>query len=566
LNAVASSPSVGAETLGLRLRTLSRYRIAEAVILAVSAALTIAWIAVDRTPPAWDQARYLTDSLQYVHGLRQDGLSGAVNAFFSADRYYAPGYPAFLFPFELIFGSSVQSALIANLVLWIVLLMTVAAIGRQLFGEMAGIIALAVTATIPELLFFLHQALIDIPAATCACLALLAMLRTSHFTRPAPSALVGVMVGIGLLTKATVAVFLVGPALVIGVRALLRLRTAPNAELLRVAGNLLLAAALAVAIAGPWYVTNWDTTLAYLQSSASGEGARGMGPSNPLDPAAVLAFTNSIVTVASFALVAGIAILGLVRLYQRIQPPSGGPRKSGNRAKRRWSWALLAAWTLVPLFFFGMSHNQDPRQAMFVYPGMAIVFAGLSVITRPRILRVGLVAVVLSVCIAQALVAQLPPLNPIRDAAYLNLTVGSTTVVLFQPSFGVANPTGDDGTPVMKQLETAADGRPARVLVAQEDHVFNPNTLTWLGETRQDRYTFEDPQALTGDPAELAGYDFAIYMPAAEVQRRNGEPRLLILNQSSATTAYADQLFAIFSGGKHRVVLGDGTTVWVLQR
>jgi hypothetical protein len=291
-----------------------------------------------------------------------------------------------------------------------------------------------------------------------------------------------------------------------------------------------------------------------------------MGPGNPLDPAAFLAFANTIVTAASFALVAGIALLGLLRLFRRSESPAGRLRDSSRNAKRRWTWALLAAWTFVPLVVFGTSHNQDPRQTMFVFPGMAIVFAGLGVLTRPRILRLAAVAIVLCVCVAQALVAQLPPLNPIRDAAYLNLAVGSNTVTVFQPAFGVANPTGDDGTPVMRQLEALASGHPARVLVAQEDHVFNPNTLTWLGETRQDQFTFEDPQSLTGDPAELAGYDFAIYMPAAQVEQRNGEPRLLILNQSSATTGYGDKLFTIFSQGQHRIVLGDGTTVWVLQR
>jgi hypothetical protein len=118
----------------------------------------------------------------------------------------------------------------------------------------------------------------------------------------------------------------------------------------------------------------------------------------------------------------------------------------------------------------------------------------------------------------------------------------------------------------MQLLEEAANGHPAHVLVAQEDHVFNPNTLTWLGETRHDQFTFEDPQALTGDPTDLAAYDFAIYMPAAQVQQRNSEPRLLILNQSTATTVFAEQLFTIFGHSRKKIALGDGTNVWVLQR
>ena len=566
MNVVATRQEAGGRPIAVQMRALPWFRIAVILIVATSAALTVAWIAVDRTPPAWDQSRYLMDALDYVRGLHRAGVGGVINAFFSADPYYAPGYAAFLFPFELFLGPSVQSALIANLVLWVGLLVTVTAIARQVFGDKAALITCALTATIPELLFFLHQALIDIPAATCACLAVLVMLRTAQFTRSITCALLGAIVGIGLLTKATVLVFLAGPILVVGLRAVLRLTAASRAKRLRVGANMLLATAVAASVAGPWYVTNWDTTIAYLQSSTSGEGSRGMGPDNPLDPAALAAFATTIVNAASFVLVAGIAVLSLVLLLNRTRPDGGESRVSRNSARRRWTWALLTSWALVPLVVFGTSHNQDPRQAMFVFPCLAIVFAGLSVVTRPRVLSFAVTATVLAVCVSQALVAQLPPLDPIRDAAHFNVAFGSNSVAVFQPAFGVANPSGDDGTPVLRQLESLAGKQPARVLVAEEDHVFNPNTLSWLGQARQDQFTFEDPQGLTGDPAELGAYDLAVYMPATQVEQRNQEPRLLILNQGTATTVFANQLFTIFSRSQRRIALGDGTIVWVLQR
>jgi 4-amino-4-deoxy-L-arabinose transferase-like glycosyltransferase len=536
------------------------------LIAGVSAALTIAWIAIDRTPPAWDQARYLSDALHYVQGFHHDGFGGVINAFFSAETYYAPGYAAFLFPFMVLLGPSVQSALVANLVLWIVLLFTVAAIARQLFGEAAGLIAMGVTATIPELLSLVHQALVDVAAATWACLALLAMLRTSHFSRPVPAALAGVLVGIGLLTKATVLVFLAGPVLVIGLRAVLRLRIATTAQQLRVAGNMVLALGLALAVAAPWYVTNWDTNLAYLRYSTTGSGSIGMGPQNPLDPTALLSFGLVIVNAMSFVLAAGIATVGLVVLGHRALFATNQRTPSAAAAKRRWSWALLVSSAVVPLAVFGTSHNQDPRQAMVVFPCFAIVFAGLTAIARPRLLRLSAIALVLAPCIAQALLAQLPPLNPVRDSAQLTLSVGSAQLTVFGPAFGVANPDGDDGTPVMRELEAVAHGRQVRVLVAQEDHVFNPNTLNWLAERRQDRLTFDHPNVLTGDSSELAGYDLAIYLPANEVAQRNGELRLDILNQQAATTVYGDQLFQVFGRSRHKVVVYGGDIAWVLER
>jgi hypothetical protein len=400
-------------------------------------------------------------------------------------------------------------------------------------------------------------------------MAVLAMIKTSGFSRPVASALAGLFAGIGVLTKETVVLFLVGPALIIGVRAVLRLRTAPNMRRLRVAGCMLLAAAVALAVSAPWYLTNLDTVLAFLQSSTSGQGARGMGAADPLDPAALLAFLLTIVTAASFTLVAGMVVVGAAVLANRIVrlvAPSRIRPAMTSGARRRWNWILVGSFALPPLLVFATSHNQDPRQPMLVYICFAVAFAGLVMMTRPRSARYAAVAIVLTLCVAQALVAQLPPLNPVRDAAYVNATIGSTTIPLFQPAFGVANPKGDDGTPVMRELESEANGRQADVLVAQADYIFNPNTLGWLGASRQDHFRFIDPGVLQGNTSELDNFEFAVYLPAADVDRRDSAPRLLILNQTTATTVYGDQLLKIFGRSRHQIALFDGSTVWVLQR
>jgi hypothetical protein len=117
----------------------------------------------------------------------------------------------------------------------------------------------------------------------------------------------------------------------------------------------------------------------------------------------------------------------------------------------------------------------------------------------------------------------------------------------------------------MNELEALTHGATARVLVAESDHVFNVNTLTWLATVRQDHFTFASPRGLTGDPAELSSYDLAIYLPASAVQQRDGTPRSHILNTTMATTVFGDQLFHIFGGSRHKVAL-DRTAVWILQR
>jgi 4-amino-4-deoxy-L-arabinose transferase-like glycosyltransferase len=543
---------------------LPRYRIAEVLIVGASAAVAAAWIAVDRVPPQWDQSHYLLDAFRYVQVLHHDGPGSLISAFFTIERFYGPGYPAFLFPFLLVFGPSAQSALIANLCLWVVLLFTVGAIARQIFGNTAGLIAVAATATVPFLSVLLHNVLVDIAALTWSCLAVLAMLRSGHFSRPIPAALAGVFAGVGLLTKATVLVFLAGPVLVIGLRALLRLRDAPTRQRLRVVACMVLALVVGLAVAAPWYVTNWDITLTYLQSATSGPLSVGAGPANPLDPGAILGLVAALLNDASWALGLGAVALAVVLLWNRLRAARGlQVVKSTRRKPRWWSWALLLSWAAVPVAVLATSHNQDPRYAVVVFPVLAIVLAGLySGVMRPPAVRVAVVAIVIAVGVAQIGLAEFPPGSAIPDGAVAS--VGGAA--LFAPAYQPANPNGDDGTPVMRQLEAMTGGRPAHVLLAQDDHVFNINTLKWLAAIRNDDMTFDLPSGLTGDPSELSGYDIALVMPSSAVVQRNPGLRLQILNATTPSAVYGNQLFAIFGRSKHDVRLDGGFDIWVLQR
>lgn len=531
----------------------------------MSAVLAARWIAVDRTPPGWDQSHYLWVGLRYVDAFWREGAGGLIQAVFAVDRFYPPGYPALLFPFMAVLGPSIQSALIANLCVYIVLLLSVAAIARLLFGRAAGLIAMSVTATVPFLLVLQHQVLVDLAAVTWASLSVLAMLRSAHFTRATPAALAGVFAGIGLLTKATVLVFLAGPIIVIGLRAALRVRSLPTRDRMRVAANAGLMVALAAALAAPWYVINWDTTVAYLQSATVGELAVGAGPADPLDPVAITTVGVRLLGDLSLSLAAVMVVLGAVLLGCRLWPSIARTPAVTNRSRRGWAWLLLASWVAVPLAVLVDAHNQDPRYAVAVFPGLALVFAGLCSIAG-RWVRLAAVAAVLGLGLAQVGLAQLPSDSAPPNGFVLSLSAGAAgSLVAFAPAYPAANPAADEGTPVMRALEAAARGRPARVLVAQEDRVFNINTLTWLAATRHDRFTFDRPNLLTGDPGELNAYDLAVYVSAPEVAQRNPDRRLQILNQKTATSVFGDQLFTLFGRGRREVATA-GATVWVLQR
>ncbi len=541
-------------------RRVSPCRGAEILVAVVSAAIAVAWILVDRTTPPWDEARYLLDTLQWVQALHSGGLGGLVNAFFTVDTAYGPGYLAAVFPIFLAFGPSDQGALAANVVLWIVLLLSVGSIARQLFGPVAGPVAMAVTAISPILLWLLHHALVDLGAATWTCLSVVAMLRSRHFTRPLPAALAGLCAGVGLLTKVSVVIFLAGPALVIGVRALVRLRSASTAKRWRVMGNLALALATLLAVAGPWYLTNLQSTIGYIHSAAFGVGAAGTGPANPLAPSAIAQVILMIVSDTPWIVVAASLLLAALLVWER------RGAKSVSRPGRVWSWLVLLAMAGLPVAAVATSQDQASRYAAVTFPALAIIFAALVATTRRRPVQVAAVAAVLAFGVAQIAVSQMPIGNSYQRGKLVWVRHGWYGMDFFGPAYPYANSAGDDGTPIMAALESVAKARPLRVMIAQDDHTTNLNTLRWLSATRHDDFTFELPPVVVADPAQLSTYDVALYIPSAEVVRRNNTARADILNAETPSTVFGAQLFTIFAHARHEVRLPGGTTAWVLER
>src|SRR5581483_4212933 len=116
-------------------------------------------------------------------------------------------------------------------------------IARRLAGGAAGVVAATVFATAPMVAYLCVRFQLDLPLAAMVAASLLAALATEDLTRRGPVLALGVVLGLGLLTKPTLPVYVVLPLLVLAVRG-------------RRAGawlNLALAAAVAAVVSAPWY-------------------------------------------------------------------------------------------------------------------------------------------------------------------------------------------------------------------------------------------------------------------------------------------------------------------------
>src|SRR5262249_55611690 len=107
-----------------------------AVALSILAALANGiWIWIDDAVPAWDQAHYLSTTLQYKQALDGGGPIDLARAVYNLDPGHGPLYTVLLLPFFYVFGVSADSALLLNLVLAPVLYFSAGQIAWLIFRD-----------------------------------------------------------------------------------------------------------------------------------------------------------------------------------------------------------------------------------------------------------------------------------------------------------------------------------------------------------------------------------------------------------------------------------------------
>ncbi|HEY9726998.1 MAG TPA: phospholipid carrier-dependent glycosyltransferase [Chroococcales cyanobacterium] len=281
------------------------------------------WIALDRAIPAWDQTNHLTGSLNYLHALQhaQWFSSSWWRSFWMLSNKYPPLTYIATAPFQQLFGTGPDRALLVNLLFSAILLASVYGLGKHLFNTRVGLWAAGVCVLLPRLYTFRLNYLIDYPltalvAASFLCLTLWrdAKTRRGGWLRALQF---GICLGLAMMVKQSVLFFLFVPLLWLSLPLLWKRAWG---RLLQLIGGLL----LSVFIFGPWYRTNWIYLLSTPQNSVVGPAASEGDPAiNTL--AAWTFYWNDLPRAVSWPLLL-VPLVGL--LLYLIVPPF---RKQANR-------------------------------------------------------------------------------------------------------------------------------------------------------------------------------------------------------------------------------------------
>lgn len=428
-------------------------------VFAVLVVVVVIWVRMDRRPPEWDHANHLERALRCHLSLADGQIWAAISgdsAFYPPLVPCAAGVLYFLFPVTPL---TAQAVMLAFLALGMAATFGVA---RILWGDRAGLLAGFLYGTAPFVVFSLLNFQLDLPLASIVALTLWVVLKTEGFRRPGWSVALGVVVGLGLLTKPTYLVYVLAP-IVHQVFA-----GAHPGERRRRLAWFGVATAIAAFIALPWYGQRIVGMPFQVVDRSFKQAAEA-------DQAALfswiwLSFYPRVFQ-PQFGLLAGVACAwGLFALW-------------ADRRARAFLWLA----TLPALIVFSIIQNRNLRYTLPLLPAAALV-ATAGVRALPRIGRqVAVVALIAVAALQVSMTTFAVPRPPTWD-------IFLTSIVLPQEPMT----TDWKQDEILDGLTKASGGKPATVSVVPNYNFLAVSNLRY--EALRRNLPLEMTRAWNGPP------------------------------------------------------------------
>jgi len=328
------------------------------------------WLAVDNTPQRWDESIHLSAASGFKETIQKTPLS-VFKAFLSQETYYPPLVP-FLASF---FGLKTPSP--DNFTAIMALFLCGGAVFTFLYarfytGTLQSMAAAAVFAAYPLIIRESHFFMFNLPLTFFFITSLYLLEKSESFTNRKYSALFGLACGMGMLVKWTLFVYIAAPLAI----AL----SMPHAGISRRRG-FILAAAVFIIIAAPWYLYNGVAiTLNLIKNVLQRRAVEGLPPVFSIDSLLIYfkLFPDIITWPLLLLLFAGTAAAARFREGRRlILIVSAGlalliliPNK-----KDRYLMPLLPVFSVISVYAGGLFRGKKPG---VIIAALACIFAALS--------------------------------------------------------------------------------------------------------------------------------------------------------------------------------------------
>lgn len=369
-------------------------------------------------PPDGNEAWYLEVSYRHFHTLRHEGLWVFLKAYARSFSIWAPLLAVLPLPLYVLFGLSYDTALGVNLLAMPLLAGSVYRLGRRLGGATTGLLAGLITLTFPLVLGISRWFVPDFLAAALVAASLCVLCDSDGLRRAGSPWVLGVLLGLGALTKLQFALYVLGPILLVLWEDLRRRRGA-SLHGIEAAWKKVFYTAAAVSLT--WYGANLPHAFFYLYSSGFGHiaAAEGWRP-GVLDPALILGLWTGIINeaVSSYYFLGALAVGAALALRGRV-------RRHAAKAWENPCLRIVAVWLLAPLAFLHLLVDRNPVRFLPCLPAFALLLGyGLDRLSRGWPFRPVALSLVLAAPAYQCLATAVPStFRPLPVAALGQLVI-----------------------------------------------------------------------------------------------------------------------------------------------
>ncbi|MBF2064179.1 MAG: glycosyltransferase family 39 protein [Calothrix sp. C42_A2020_038] len=336
------------------------------------------WLSLDNSIPGWDQADYLTGTLNYWRALQNIQFDSKEwwQSFWLLSSKIPPLIYIIAGLIQSVFGTGQDQAMLVMLLFSGILLFSVYGLGKVLFNATVGLWAAALCQFLPGLYQLRLQFLLDYPLAAIVtlCFFFLTILVVHQESKPTKLTissrilrlclvtLFGISLGLALLVKQTALFFLLVPIIWVGIGAL---RARHWGKLVELFGGIWISSL----IFGGWYQTNWLIILTSAKRATIDSAiAEGDPPLDTLE--AWIFYWQQLPYQVSLPLLL-IPILSLLIYWGKF----GGEVSKAEIKKEGYSLRWLAIFLIGAYLLTTLNVNKDDRYAIPYLPTLSVLLA-----------------------------------------------------------------------------------------------------------------------------------------------------------------------------------------------
>jgi len=309
------------------------------------------WLTIDTTPPWYDQADYLHTSLHYAQQLKDLNLPEFLKSVITFNRIRPPVLmlivtPVFFQPYR-----NEDLAVMTNVLYLVLAFIVVYKICKSYLNSKASLLCCFVLFMYPLIFGLSRQLLPEICLLCIVSLSMLLLLKCDYFRNIKYSLLLGVSIGIGMLTKMTYAAFLIGPFIYVMYKSLTLSRKARL--------NLLYCLIIAIGLSAIWHGPNLKQHFSLIFSMSYGKGASWASRGTLFSADALLYYPREIMYYGISFLFSLIFLFSSTRFFIK------------NKDKDMKFIFLL--WILTPVILFSIFLGKDVRFIIPIFVPIAII-------------------------------------------------------------------------------------------------------------------------------------------------------------------------------------------------